>query len=73
MGRAGNNPRRHRRGFKDRLASQEQERILDSVLLAALEKAGNPGRISFEDPDVVCVVETIGQWAGLSLWTREDG
>ncbi|MEJ2552519.1 MAG: hypothetical protein P8164_08450 [Gammaproteobacteria bacterium] len=64
--------RMHRRGFKGRLSSQEEERFLDGVLLAGIEKTGNSGRISFEDPDAVCVVETVGQRAGLALWTRED-
>jgi hypothetical protein len=30
------------------------------------------GHITFEDPDAVITVETISQWAGLSLWRRED-
>jgi tRNA(Ser,Leu) C12 N-acetylase TAN1 len=62
----------HRRGFKGRLSSQDEERFLDKFLLASLEKIGCPGRITFDDPDAICAVETIGQWAGLSLWTRED-
>lgn len=64
--------RMHRRGFKGRLSSQEEEHDLDKFLLAGLEKIGCPGRITFDDPDAICVVETVGQWAGLSLWTRED-
>ncbi len=64
--------RMHRRGFKGRLSSQNEERILDKFLLASLEQLGNPGRITFDDPDAICVVETIGHWAGLSLWTRGD-
>lgn len=64
--------RMHRRGFKGRLSSQHEEQVLDKFLLAGLEEMGCPGRISFDDPDAVCVVETIGQWAGLSLWTRAD-
>ena len=64
--------RMHRRGFKGRLSSQDEERDLDKVLLAGLENIGKPGRISFDDPDIICVVETVGQRAGLSLWTRED-
>jgi tRNA(Ser,Leu) C12 N-acetylase TAN1 len=64
--------RMHRRGFKGRLSSQEVERDLDKVLLAGLENIGKPGRINFDDPDVICVVESVGQRAGLSLWTRDD-
>jgi tRNA(Ser,Leu) C12 N-acetylase TAN1 len=64
--------RMHRRGFKGRLTSPDEERFLDDVLLDALEKAKTPGRITFENPDVILVVETVGPRAGLSLWTNED-
>jgi tRNA(Ser,Leu) C12 N-acetylase TAN1 len=64
--------RMHRRGFKGRLASVEEEQFLDAAILEALEKAGAPGRITFEDPEAVIAVETVGHWAGLSLWSRED-
>ena len=64
--------RLYRRGFKGRISSPEEERFLDDVLLDALEAAGTPGRIAFDDPDAVIDVETLGNWAGLSLWTRED-
>jgi tRNA(Ser,Leu) C12 N-acetylase TAN1 len=62
----------HRRGFKGRLSSHDEERFLDEVLLQAVEAAGTPGRIAFDDPDAVIDVETLGNWAGLSLWTRDD-
>lgn len=64
--------RLHRRGFRGRLPSQEEERFLDEVLLDALERAGTPGRIRFDDPNAILDVETVGTRAGLSLWTRED-
>jgi len=64
--------RMHRRGFKEALPSQQEERMLDEALLQALERAGTPGRIDFEDPDFILDVETVGQRAGMSLWTRED-
>jgi adenylyl- and sulfurtransferase ThiI len=64
--------RMHRHGFKGRLSSQAEERLLGTVLLEAQEKAGIPGRITFEDPDAILAVETVGNQAGLSLWTRED-
>jgi tRNA(Ser,Leu) C12 N-acetylase TAN1 len=63
--------RMHRRGMKGRLSSQAEERHLSEVLLAALEEAGTPGRVAFEDPDAVVAVETVGAGAGLSLWSRE--
>lgn len=64
--------RMRRRGFKGRLSSLDEERFLDDVLLQALEKAGTPGHISFDQPDCIIAVETIAQWAGLALWHRED-
>ncbi len=62
----------HRRGFKGRLSSPEEERFLDETVLESLEKAGTPGRISFDDPDAVISIETVENQAGISLWTRED-
>lgn len=53
--------RLRRRGFKGVITSPEEERFLDEVLLDALEKAGAPGRIRFEDPDFVIDIETVGE------------
>jgi tRNA(Ser,Leu) C12 N-acetylase TAN1 len=64
--------RMHRRGFKGKLSSIEEERFLDTYLLDALAMAGPPGRITFSDPDAIIALETIGPRAGLSLWTREE-
>ncbi|HEY7673205.1 MAG TPA: THUMP domain-containing protein [Gammaproteobacteria bacterium] len=64
--------RMHRRGFKGRLSSQHEEQFLDHHLLERLTQEGGPGRIDFADPDVIIAVETLGQTAGLSLWTREQ-
>lgn len=64
--------RMHRRGFKGRLSSVDEEHFLDKVLLEALEQAGTPGHITFEDPDAIVVVETLGQWCGVACWTREE-
>lgn len=64
--------RLHRRGFKGRLSSMEEERFLDEYLLGKLSEAGIPGRIAFGDPDWIIVVETVGTEAGLSIWGRED-
>jgi tRNA(Ser,Leu) C12 N-acetylase TAN1 len=68
----GFHARVHRRGFKGRLSSMETEKWLSEVLLEATEEAGRPGRITFEDPDAIVAVETVGTQAGLSLWMRED-
>jgi tRNA(Ser,Leu) C12 N-acetylase TAN1 len=62
----------HRRGFKRELPSPKEEQMLAAALLEALENAGTPGEISFDDPDAIVAVETIDNRAGLSLWNRED-
>ena len=64
--------RMHRRGFKEKMASNEEERFLDDFFLNALKKEGNEGNISFQNPDAIVVVETVGGRAGMSIWTRED-
>lgn len=64
--------RMHRRGFRGALSSQDEERRLNHYLLERLEAMGAPGRIRFDDPDAILAIETIGPWAGLSLWKRED-
>ncbi len=64
--------RMHRRGFREQLSSQAEERMLDRHLLATLERQGQPGEIGFHDPDAVVDLETVGPWAGMSLWRREE-
>ncbi len=64
--------RMHRRGFKGRLSSQKEEQLLDKAILDALAAAGTPAQIVFDDPDAVVDVETVGNRAGLSLWTRDE-
>jgi tRNA(Ser,Leu) C12 N-acetylase TAN1 len=62
----------HRRGFKGRLSSQAEEQFLDHYLLERLEQAGTPGSITFDDPDAIVTVETVGQEAGIACWSREQ-
>lgn len=64
--------RMYRRGFKGKLSSLDEERALAAILLEEMERTGTPGEISFQDPDAIVVVETLGQWCGMSCWTRED-
>lgn len=64
--------RLHRRGFKGRISSPEEERFLDHVLLEALAARRTPGPISFDDPDAILVLETVSNHASLSLWSRND-
>jgi hypothetical protein len=51
--------RLHRRGFKGLLSTAREERFLDETLLDALAAVGQPGRISFSDPDAILQIETI--------------
>ena len=65
--------RMHRRGFKGRLSSQSEESILDTFILNKLEQLEkSSAKIDFDDPDYIIAVETLGQLAGLSLWSREQ-
>jgi tRNA(Ser,Leu) C12 N-acetylase TAN1 len=64
--------RLHRRGFKGRLSTPEEERFLDGVLMDRLSDEATPARITFEDPDAILLIETVVDRAGLSLWTREE-
>jgi hypothetical protein len=64
--------RMHRRGFKGKLSSMEEERFLDEALLQHLVEAGTPGMISFDDPDAVIVVETVGAECGMSFFGRDQ-
>ncbi|KPK15931.1 MAG: hypothetical protein AMJ62_08055 [Myxococcales bacterium SG8_38] len=64
--------RMHRRGFKGRMSSPEEERFLDRHILSRLEERGSSGSVTFDDPDVIVTVETVGQRAGLGCWSREE-
>lgn len=65
--------RMHRRGFKGRMSSQIEERFLDSVIMKSLvQNSESPAIIDFDDPDYIVTVETVGQVAGLALWSREQ-
>jgi tRNA(Ser,Leu) C12 N-acetylase TAN1 len=55
-----------------KLSSQEEERHLDDSILEGLRELHQPGRLDFEDPDYVIDIETVGQRAGMSLWSRDD-
>lgn len=65
--------RMHRRGFKGRLSSQEEECLLATSLQEALAGRGSAAaKVDFEGAERVVALETLGQEAGLSLWTREQ-
>lgn len=64
--------RMHRRGFKERMATPDEERFLGDYLFEKLAGAGTPGRVDFADPDYILAVETLDNRAGLALWSREE-
>jgi tRNA(Ser,Leu) C12 N-acetylase TAN1 len=64
--------RMHRRGFKGKLSSLEEERFLDEFLLRKLADSGASGKVAFDDPDAVIALETLGSQAGLSLFNRDQ-
>jgi hypothetical protein len=61
-----------RRGFQHRLSAQQEEQFVGDVLLQALERAGDPGRIASDDPDAVFAIDTVDARAGLALWSRDE-
>jgi len=52
--------------------SPNEERLLDDFLPGALDRAGRPGHVVFENPNAIVVIETVGPRAGDTLWKRED-
>jgi len=64
--------RLHRRGGRHEPHAQDVERALDDAVLEATQQAGQPGRVSFTDPDAVIAIDTVDGRAGLALWKRED-
>jgi len=64
--------RMHRRGFKGRLSSQDEERFLDHYVIEGLRRHGADASVSFDDPDIVIAVETVGQRGGVSRWARDQ-
>lgn len=61
-----------RRGMRDRIDSQEVERMLGDEIFAALEEDGETAEVTFDDPDAVVVVETVSDRAGVALLTRGE-
>jgi len=64
--------RMHRRGFKGRISSLDEEQRLDEIVMARSSEAGKPGKITFEDPDAVVEIETIGTQAGMAVLSRDQ-
>jgi adenylyl- and sulfurtransferase ThiI len=59
-----------RRGHKGEMSSQEIEKEISGFVIDKIEKAGKEVHVSFNDPDVIIVVETIANWAGVVSITR---
>jgi len=64
--------RMHRRGFKGRLSSSAEERRLGAFLLSRIPSETMGTRVDFTHPEVMIAVETVGNEAGLALYTRAD-
>jgi tRNA(Ser,Leu) C12 N-acetylase TAN1 len=62
----------HRRGRRDQLSASREARFLEDAILRRIEDLGAPGRIDLDDPDFTIDVETVGERAGVSIWTRDD-
>ncbi|WP_305045976.1 THUMP domain-containing protein [Geoalkalibacter sp.] len=63
--------RLERRGHKGEIISPDIERDIDAFLLAQLKANGTPGRIDFDNPDLILAVETVGDRCGFGLLGRE--
>ncbi len=60
-----------RRGHKGEISSLEIEKEISGFIMERLEEAGKCAQVSFSGPDVIIVVETIANWAGVTLITKE--
>ncbi len=63
--------RAKRRGHKGEMSSLEIEKEISSFIFEELQKAGKIAQVSFSDPDVVIIVETIANRAAVAFITRE--
>ncbi len=59
-----------RRGFKGRVNTQEMERALGTFVAETIRASGGKPGVSFADPDVIFLLETVGETAGLSVIPR---
>ncbi len=60
-----------RRGHKGEMSSLEIEKEISGFVFEELQKAGENAQVSFSDPDVVIIIETIANRAGIAFITRE--
>jgi tRNA(Ser,Leu) C12 N-acetylase TAN1 len=59
-----------RRGLHGTLHSSAVERRLGAALWRLVEAAGHAPRVTFEDPDVILAIETLGDRAGIAVIDR---
>ncbi|MEW6269995.1 MAG: THUMP domain-containing protein [Thermodesulfobacteriota bacterium] len=62
--------RLERRGHKGEIDTHASEQALGKRLSEILQARGEPGRVTFDDPDVVVAIEVVGDAAGLGLIPR---
>ena len=55
------------RGLESRLESRAVERAIGSYLFELAALAGEPAKVSFDDPDVVVLIEVIGDTVGYAF------
>lgn len=60
-----------RRGHAGDISSHDVERALADHLLALAEQGNKPLRVSFDDPDYIVYIETVGDYCGIGLLDRE--
>ncbi len=63
--------RAKRRGHKGEMSSLEIEKEISSFIFEELQKAGKAAQVSFSDPDVVIIVETVANRAAVAFITKE--
>lgn len=61
-----------RRGHKEAIHSQQLEQELDQALRDALVARGQSPTVAFKDPDLIVVVETVGDVCGVGAITRDQ-
>jgi tRNA(Ser,Leu) C12 N-acetylase TAN1 len=64
--------RMHRRGWKGRLETPAEERLIGEFLFDELAAIDAPARVDFKDPDAILAVEVLDTRGGMALWSRDD-
>ena len=59
------------RGLKGRVESHAVERAIGGYLCEIAERAGRPASVTFDDPDVILMIQVLGRKVGFSFLGRE--